>query len=336
MIDIANPLFLDTLGEFFRPSTLLDIFVSGLAKSALFIMIAAGLSLIFGLMGVLNFTHGVFTMAGAYLGGLIMVTLVSNGMSPVVTILMFFVAVLVTFGVLFAFGSAFESKLVRPLYDRSPIYQVLLTFGATLVIQQLVIIAVLSYGLQPRGNWTEAMGTKPAVMNANFDLLIASASGLEIFQILLGILTVVGVGLFLTRTRFGLLIQAGSEDSEMVEAMGFDIYRIFTVVFGLGIGLAGIAGTILMWDPNWGASIDLAIATLLPAFIVVIIGGLGSFKGTVYAGIIVGMVDAVMNWWFIHEIEFVGLPEITIFILLVVVLFVKPQGLFGVEEVGDH
>jgi branched-chain amino acid transport system permease protein len=336
MTGLTTVLLVDALGEFLQLETLLNVAVSGLAKSALFIMIAAGLSLIFGLMGVLNFTHGAFTMAGAYLGGMFMVMMVNNGTSPLMTVFMFLLAAGLTFVVLFVLGGGFESQLIRPLYDRPPVYQILLTFGATLVLEQIIIITVLFYGLQPRGNWTQALGTKPALMANDYELFVLSASGLELFQICMGILTVVGVGLFLYRTRFGLLIRAGSEDSEMIEAMGFDIHRIFTVVFAFGIGLTGIAGTILMWDPAWGASINLAIDTLLPAFIVVIIGGLGSFRGTVYASIIVGMTDAVMNWWFIHEIKFVGLPEITIFILLVIVLIVKPQGLFGIEEVGDH
>ena len=91
-----------------------------------------------------------------------------------------------------------------------------------------------------------------------------------------------------------------------------------------------------MWDPTWGASVPLAADTLLPAFVVVIIGGLGTFKGTVVAALIVGMADATTTWWFQNVIEFTGLPEITVFLILVVMLILRPQGLFGVEEVGGH
>ena len=91
-----------------------------------------------------------------------------------------------------------------------------------------------------------------------------------------------------------------------------------------------------MWDPVWGASVPLAAETLLPAFVVVIVGGLGTFRGTVVAGVLVGMVDAVMTWWFQNAISFTGLPQITIFLILVIVLIARPQGLFGVEGVGGH
>jgi branched-chain amino acid transport system permease protein len=122
----------------------------------------------------------------------------------------------------------------------------------------------------------------------------------------------------------------------MASALGIDVRQVFTVVFALGIGLAGAAGTLLMWDPTWGASVPLAAETLLPAFIVVIVGGLGTFRGTVVAALVVGMADAVTTWWFQNVIEFTGLPELVLFLVLVVTLIVRPQGLFGVEEVGGH
>jgi branched-chain amino acid transport system permease protein len=131
-------------------------------------------------------------------------------------------------------------------------------------------------------------------------------------------------------------VRAGSEDSEMAEALGIDVRRVFTTVFALGAGIAGVAGLLLAWDPKWGASVPLASETLLPAFVVVIIGGLGTFRGTIYAALLVGLVDATMTWWFVNAVKFSALPEMTIFLLLVLVLIVKPQGLFGVAEVGGH
>jgi branched-chain amino acid transport system permease protein len=91
-----------------------------------------------------------------------------------------------------------------------------------------------------------------------------------------------------------------------------------------------------MWDPRFGASVPLGVETLLIAFIVVIIGGLGSFKGTVVAGLLVGLVDALMTWLFINYIDFPGLPELVLFLVLVVVLIARPKGLFGIAEVGGH
>jgi len=310
--------------------------VNGLAKSALFIMIAVGLTLIFGLMGVLNFAHGSLTMIGAYLGGLLLVLAVGSGTGGPARFALFFVAVAVVFGALGVFGGVLEAGLIRPLYDRPPIDQILLTFGVTLVLDELVRIIVLFYGLQPISDWQEALGTKPTALTRAVQLGPISVRGLALFEILFGVLTVAAVWAFLTRTRYGLVVRAGSEDSEMTEALGINVRQVFTVVFALGAGLAGVAGLLLAWDPVWGASVPLAVETLLPAFVVVIIGGLGTFRGTLVAGVIVGMTDAVMTWWFQNAVAFTGLPEMTIFLILVVVLIIRPQGLFGVAEVGGH
>lgn len=414
MTEIVLVAFADALGQFLRPSNLLGVLVEGLAKSALFIMIAAGLTLIFGLLGVLNFAHGSLTMIGAYLGGLVMVMTVGDATAGFGRLGYFLVSLVAVFVALTLFGGAIERTLIRPLYDRSPLYQILLTFGLTLVLDEIVRIVVQFYGLQPISDWQAALGTKPTVLSRQHDITAAAVwgfsaldlvamiviggtvwalltrsrleepfhrrieslpsidtdeersvlvatlaaaivcgvvggvlvrviefgavtvRGLAPFQILFGLLTVVAVWGFLTRTRYGLIVRAGSEDPEMTEALAIDVRRVFTVVFALGTGLAGIAGVLLMWDPRWGASVPLAAETLLPAFVVVIIGGLGTFRGTVVAGIIVGMADAVTTWWFQNAIAFTGLPEMTVFLLLVVMLVLRPQGLFGVEGVGGH
>lgn len=336
MIDVAVPLLIDALFDFLRPATLADVFVNGLSKAALYAMIATGLTLVFGLLGVLNFAHGSLTMIGAYLGGLIMVLAVGQATGDPGRLLAFFVSVVLVFGAVAALGGAMEVGLIRKLYDHPPVYQILLTFGLTLVLDELVRIAVSFYGLQPVADWQEALGTKPAFMASNVQLGPVSASPLALFEILFGVVTVASVWVFLTRTRYGLVIRAGSEDDEMTAALGIDVHRVFTIVFALGSGIAGVAGVLLMWDPVWGASLPLALETLLPAFVVVIVGGLGTYRGTVAAAVLVGMVDASMTWWFQNAIEFTGLPQMMIFLVLVVTLVVRPQGLFGVEEVGGH
>lgn len=328
--------FLDALGQFLRPETLASVVVDGLAKAAIYVMIAGGLTLIFGLMGVLNFAHGSLTMIGAYLGGLLMVVAVGGGAGPGTRLLFFFVALAAAFAVLAGLGGVIEVGLIRRLYDRPPVYQILLTFGLTLVLDELVRIVVLFYGMQPTSDWQAALGTKPAFVARSMDLGFISVGGLELFEIAAGVVTVAALWTFLTRTRYGMIIRAGSEDAEMTEALGIDVRRVFTVVFALGAGVAGAAGTLLMWDPAWGASVPLAVDTLLPAFVVVIIGGLGTFRGTVVAAVIVGMADAVTTWWFVNAIDFASLPELTIFLILVVMLILRPQGIFGVEEVGGH
>ncbi|WP_324758234.1 branched-chain amino acid ABC transporter permease [Haloarcula sp. GH36] len=329
-------MILETLGEFLTIPELGTVVVNGLAKSALYVMIASGLTLIFGLMGVLNFAHGSLTMVGAYLGGLVMVTAVGQATGSVTRLAVFFVAILLVFAVLTVLGGAIETSLIRPLYDRPPIYQILLTFGLTLVIDEIVRIVLGVFGMQPISDWQAALATKPQFLREPAAVAGISVRWLAVFQIVLGIVTVVGIWAFLTKTRYGLYIRAGSEDSEMAAALGIDVRQVFTVVFALGIGLAGAAGTLLMWDATWGASVPLAAETLLPAFIVVIVGGLGTFRGTVVAAVVVGMTDSVMTWWFQNYIQFTGLPELVLFLVLVVTLIVRPQGLFGVEGVGGH
>ena len=325
------------LGQFLQFENLADVIVEGLAKSAIYVMIASGLTLIFGLMGVLNFAHGSLTMIGAYLAGVVMVVFVGSATGQWMRLAYFFAALVVVFGVLALLGGAMEVGLIRKLYDRPPIYQILLTFGLTLILEELVRIVVLFYGLQPISEWQAAIGTKPAFLATDQPLGPISIRGLALFEIFLGVITVVAVWAFLTRTRYGLYIRAGSEDAEMAEALGIDVRRVFTVVFALGAGIAGIAGALLMWDQIWGASVPLAAETLLPAFVVVIIGGLGTFRGTVAGGIVVGMADAVTTWWFQNVlITWTWLPAITVFLILVGMLIVRPQGLYGVEEVGGH
>lgn len=329
--------FVEGLLNFLQPGTFAEVVLSGLSKAAIYTMIAAGLTLIFGLLGVLNFAHGALTMIGAYLGGLVMVLTVAQGTGPWTRLSLFFVAMAVVFGLLAALGGTIEVGLIRPLYDRPPIYQILLTFGVTLVLEELVRIVVGFYGLQPLAEWQGALGTIPGFLETSQSFGPVSVRGLALFEILLGVLTVAAIWGFLTRTRYGLFIRAGSEDSEMAEALGIDVRRVFTVVFALGAGIAGVAGTLLMWDPVWGASVPLAAESLLPAFVVVIIGGLGTFRGTVAGGLIVGLVDATTTWWFQNvAVSWTWLPEVAIFMILVVALIVRPQGIYGVEEVGGH
>ena len=314
-----------------------DVGIRAVSKAALYVVIASGLSLIFGLMGVLNFAHGSLTMIGAYLGGAVMVATVSAGTGGVARFVLFFLAAAAVFGLLTGVGAAVEVALIRPIYDREPLFQILLTFGLVLVLDEAARIVVELAGLQPQTEWQDAIGTAPAFLGARYDVLgVNTRWGLYAFEALVGLAVVVAILLFLGETRYGLYIRAGSEDAEMAQALGIDIRRAFTVVFGVGAGLAGLAGVLLMWDPRFGASVPLSVETLLVAFIVVIVGGLGSFKGTVVAGVLVGVVDALMSWLFVNVVDFPGLPELVLFAFLVTVLVVRPKGLLGVAEVGGH
>lgn len=334
---IAHPLFTEGLSRFLRLETLAGILVEGIGKAAVFFTISVGLTLIFGLMGVLNFAHGAMTMLGAYIGGVIMVVIFSGGPGGLTQVALLFVAIAAVFAILTGFGGAVELRLIRPIYDRPPIYQILLTFGVTLVLEELTRIVATSRGLQPEPSWQAALGTAPDFLITRYDIFGANIRGLYFFHMLVGLAVLVAVWGFLTRTLYGLYIRAGSEDSEMVEALGVDVRQAFTVVFGVGTGLAGIGGVLLMWDPLWGPSVLLNIETLLIAFVIVIIGGLGTFKGTVVASLVVGITDSFATWLFqTGRVTFAGLPEILLFLILVVMLIIRPQGIYGLEEVGGH
>jgi branched-chain amino acid transport system permease protein len=287
-------------------------------------------------MGVLNFAHGSLTMIGAYLGGALMLTVVSEATGDVVTIAFFFLVLALVFAVVTAAGALIEIGLIRPIYDRPPLFQILLTFGLVLVLEEGMRIVLEIYDVQPNVDWTEAAGTRPDVLGFH-EIFGVTTRGIYQFEAVVGILVVAATWWFLTRTSYGLHIRAGSEDAEMAQALGIDVRRSFTVVFGVGAGLAALAGVMLMWDPRYGASVGLGVETLLIAFVVVIVGGLGSFKGTVVAAAIVAVVDALASWMLVNDVvTFSGLPELVIFLVLVGVLVIRPQGLFGVEEVGGH
>lgn len=333
--DIAVPILLEDPADIV--GILVKIILEGFGKGAVFFTIAVGLTLIFGLMGVLNFAHGAWGMLGAYLGGLVMVLVVTEGMGQVAAVVLFFVAIAVTFALLTAAGAAMEIKLMRPIYDRTPMYQIILTFGVALILEELIRITTLWAGQHPDVQWRAAMETLPSFLDTRYDILGVNIRGLFFFEIVFGLVLVGLVYLFLNRTLYGLYVRAGSEDPEMVQALGINVRRAFTVVFGLGMGLAAVGGVLLMWDPLWGPTAALNIDVLLYAFVVVIIGGLGSFKGTVAAAFLVGLADSTATWLFdTGIIDHSGLPEITVFGILVVMLILRPQGLFGVEEVGGH
>jgi len=323
------------------PRDLTAVFIEGLAKGSIYLMIAIGLTLIFGLMDVINFAHGAFTMYGAYLAGsgVLAVGLSSAGL--VGSVAGFFVVLVGVALVLAALGFVLEVALVRRLYEYPPIFQILLTFGIAITIEELMRMIVEFRGIND-GQWqfgwsSPQIQTLPSGLRSTHEVLFVGFTGIHLLQIAVGAATAVGIWAFLNRTRYGLFVRAGVEDDEMVEALGINVKRTFTVVFAVGAGLAGAAGAMLMWDPLWDTSVPLALEVLLPAFVIVIVGGLGSFNGTVVAAYLVGMIDALQSWSFdTGVVKFTGTAELMIFGILVVMLIIKPRGLFGVEGQGDH
>jgi branched-chain amino acid transport system permease protein len=339
---IELPLVLgDLLDLFTSPSELIAVLIEGLAKASLYVMIASGLTLIFGLMDVINFAHGAFTMYGAYMAGGLILALGAAEMGLAAVLVVFLLVVLGIFLVLALLGTALEVTFIRRLYEYPPIFQILLTFGIAITFEEFMRMFVEFQGInsgQYQFNWdSPRLNTVPGELQGSTEVGFISFVNLHVIEIALGAATVVAIWAFLNQTRYGLFVRAGVEDEEMAAALGINVKRTFTVVFAIGSGLAGAAGVILMWDPNWAVSVPLALEVLLPAFVIVIVGGLGSFKGTVVASLLVGMIDAFGTWAFqTGVVSFTALDQVMIFGILVVMLVLQPRGLFGVEGQGDH
>jgi len=323
------------------PGDLSGVLIEGFAKASLYLMIASGLTLIFGLMDVINFAHGAFTMYGAYIAGAAVLGAGVGSFGLGGSVLTFLLVVAFVFAVLALFGTVLEVTLIRRLYEYPPIFQILLTFGIAITLEEFMRIFVEFWGVnqgQWRFDWSSPrQETLPTALRGTKEFLFISYNGLHLLQIAFGIATAVGIWAFLNRTRYGLFVRAGVEDEEMAKALGINIKQTFTVVFAIGAGTAGAAGAMLMWDRLWSVSVPLALEVLLPAFVIVIVGGLGSFKGTIAASGLVGMLDAFGTWAFqTGVITFTGIDDLMIFAVLVLMLIVRPRGLFGVEGQGDH
>ena len=299
----------------FGPNTAGQTIFRGVLLSMLIFLVASGLSLIFGLLDVLNFGQGAFVLVGAYVG---YATYQSVDLNSTLSFLAAVGAAVVSVGVL---GAIIEAGLIRPLYER-PVFQILLTFGLAAVLIDLV---ERIWGPQPNQPLAP-----PEMFRGTFYLFGQSLSIYRLFIIALGLIIMVAVGLLLNRTRLGIIIRAGVQDAEMVQALGINVRRVFTFVFVLGAVLAGLAGIALV--PYQGATLEMGNQFLIMAIVVVVIGGMGSYEGTAVASFIVGLTRAVAEQMSLKHFDAPVLAETSILLLLIIVLLVQPSGLFGREE----
>jgi branched-chain amino acid transport system permease protein len=293
-------------------STVILLLVTGLGLGALYFLIASGLSLTYGLMRVLNFAHGIFLTVGGYASWWIAVRL------PLADPWRFLIALLGCMVVGAIVAAVVELSLIRPLYRRH-IEQVLVTVGLALAFTALVqgIFGAdpISY---PAPRWTQGV-TQLAGANIPNSRLLAIALAVAVFLLL---------SAFLRFTRWGLIVRAGVENRAMVTALGIDVQRAFTLIFALGgvaAALAGALGALYFGniDPSRGT------ATLIFAFIVIVIGGLGSFTGSVLAAIVVGLLQQFINYYSSVYWGFSAAGDLSVVLLLAVVLLWRPQGLLG-------
>ncbi len=284
--------------------------VTGLGLGAMYFLIASGLSLIYGLMGVLNFAHGAFLTLGAY--GTWFFSERLDGAIPSVGPRLL-VSALIGLALAALVAALVELVLIRPLYQRH-IEQVLVTVGLTLVITAVV-----------QGTWGPEVRLfpTPGWMVDTTSVLGASIPNDRFVEIGAAVVVLVALQAFLRRTRYGLIIRAGVENRAMVTALGIDVRKAFTLVFAIGGVLAALAGVLSGVyfggiDPSRGTSL------LIFAFIVVVIGGLGSIEGSAAAAVIVGLTQQYANYYASS-----GLGDIAVVLLLAIVLLLRPTGLAG-------
>jgi branched-chain amino acid transport system permease protein len=274
---------------------------TGLALGAVYVLLAIGLSLIFGMLTVVNFAHGAFYMLGAYVG-VYFLALGGN-------FWLCLVAVPLVVGML---GLVVERFLIRPLYGRGIDYPLLLTFGLSYVIVELVRIAFGKAGYP---------FDTPEALQGAVDIGIGYFPLYRLFIIGATALILVGLWLFLERTSFGLIIRAGARDPQIVRVLGVDVSRVWLLVFGIGTGIAALAG--LLAAPLQGVIPEMGGPILVEAFVVTVVGGMGSLLGAVIAGLLVGVVVSLSSL-FAPE-----MAKVSIFALMAVVLLIRPQGFFG-------
>ena len=287
-------------------STFVLLTITGFGLGAMYFLVASGLSLIYGLMGVLNFAHGSFLAVGAYA-----MWFTESRLGGVAVLPRFLIGSLVGLVAGGLFAALVELVLIRPLYKRH-IEQVLVTVGLSLATTAL-IVAIW-------GNDARAVPA-PRWLGDTTSVLGASIPNDRFIEIVSAIVVLAALNAFLRHTRYGLIIRAGVENRGMVTALGIDVRRAFTLVFAIGGVAAAIAGVLSnvyfgTVDPSRGTSL------LIFAFIVVVIGGLGSLRGTAIAAIVVGLVQQYANYYASS-----GLGDLSVVLLLGIVLLIRPGGL---------
>lgn len=296
-------------------STWLTLTVAGFAMGMMLFLMASGLTLIFGLMQVFTFAHGAFITLGAYLAVSVMGALAGwgNEDSWALNLAAIAVALLVALIASGAAGYVFERLIIRRVYG-APLRQILITVGGLIIAQQLVVAV---WGANPLPL------PKPASLRGSFILAGAAIESYRLVAVALGLVVYGALHLMLNRTRVGLLVRAGVENREMVEALGYRIRRLFIGVFVTGTALAGVGG--VMWA-LYGELVtsDIGGQMTILIFIILIIGGLGSIGGCFTAAILVGLVT--------NYVGFLA-PKLALgstIVLMMLVLLWRPRGLFPV------
>jgi branched-subunit amino acid ABC-type transport system permease component len=285
-------------------AVLLPQLLHGLVFGAALGLVALGLTVIFGLLGVMNFAHGELYMLGAY-AGIVVIDITRS----------FWIALLVAPLLVGAVGALTEVTTLRPLYRREPLYGLILTFGLALVFREGV-----------RQVWGGDMRRILPPVTGSTPLLGMTYPNYRLFLLAMASLLLVGIWLFFTRTRAGILVRAAVQDAEMLDGLGVNVPRLFTFTFAGSAALAALAGLLLA--PVFTVYPQMGVELILLAFIVVILGGMGSMGGSVIAAFVIGVAQSVLTLWMNPQ-----RVAIAIFGIMILVLIVRPRGFFGREGV---
>jgi branched-chain amino acid transport system permease protein len=282
------------------PAVLTEFLLNGLVLGALYVLMALGLSIIFGMVGVINFAHGALFTLGAYTAYQVQGALGFAGALIVAPVLV---------GVL---GMLIEATLLRRLYVEDPLQGLLLTFGLAMVLEQGIRLV---WGLSPK-----QFAVPPGLAGA-LALGALTYSKYRSFILLAVVLLIVGLVLFLQKTAIGTIVRAGSRDPMMVRLLGISLTPVLTLVFGLGVALAALAG--VLSAPLAGVQPAMGVNVGTAAFVVVTIGGLGSLAGAIVSGLLVGQVVSLSIYFQPRA------AEASMYVLMAVILLLRPRGLMG-------
>jgi branched-subunit amino acid ABC-type transport system permease component len=287
-------------------SLLFAQFLSGLTRAMVLFLVASGLSLIFGVMSVLNFAHGSYYMFGAFICYEILQLMTGSQLG------FFWASLIITPLIVAGIGIVIEVVLMRRTYPLGHMPQLLLTYGLVLIAGDIVrmVWGGRFYSIE-----------RPPVLSKSVSLLGMDFPLYNIFIILFGFAVFAGLWLLIYKTKLGMIIRAAVYDRDLVSALGITIPKLFTAVFALGIFIAGLAGGV--YTPLSTISVGMDISLLIESFAVIIVGGVGSLTGTLLGALIVGEVYAFGILLF---------PELAlafIFLIMVIILIVRPFGLLG-------
>ncbi len=276
--------------------------LNGIQYGFLLFLVASGLTLVFGIMGIINLAHGAFYMLGAYTVYWL-VGYTDN----------LFVAIVLGLAIMLVFGYLLERAAISSLYKRDHLYQVLLTYGLILILDEMQRIL-----------WGTEFNSVPVPQVLNGSIPLTGTQVYPVYRLFISVMCMaVAAGLYLLigRTKLGMMIRAGASNREMAQVLGIDIGRVFAIVFSIGVALAAFSG--MIGAPVSSVYPGMGEQILIVSFVVVVIGGIGSVKGAFVGAMLIGLADTF------GRVLLPDFASVVVYAVMAVVLLWRPQGLFG-------